>query len=279
LRAAADGLIARILGATGAVPPPGKPPRALRQNACIDLSRPPMSKTRSLRISSQPTAADRPALTPEQKRFNKLLEQTEQARKVLAEWREQLPLVLQAQQQVLVPLQAEVDAARKQLALALDRLLEQPQWAKRDRAALRELACDVAAELLDAQDEPDPELKAVYDRHADVDFDTELQQTRQAMKSLTEAMTGVDLGDDSFASDEDLMRRLHQKMSEQQAAAEAAAAAAARGRNAVRPPRRSGARPRRSRPRSRCARSSASWPARCTRTARPTSASAAPRPR
>jgi hypothetical protein len=204
---------------------PGKPPRPLRQNGCIDLSSPPMSKTRSLRISSQPAAADRPALTPEQKRFNKLLEQTEQARKTLAEWREQLPLLLQARQQVLVPLQAEVDAASKQLALALDRLLEQPHWAKRDRAALRELVCDVAAELLDAQDEPDPELKAVYDRHAEVDFDTELQQTRQAMKSLTEAMTGVDLGDDSFESDEDLMRRLHQKMSEQQAAAEAAAAA------------------------------------------------------
>lgn len=183
-----------------------------------------MSKTRSLRITAHPAAADRPALSPEQKRFNKLLEQTEQARKTLADWREHLPLYLQAQQQVLAPLQAEVDAARKQLALVLDHLLEQPQWARRDRATLRELACDVAAGLLDAQDEPDPELKAVFDRHADVDFDTEMQETRQAMKSLTEAMTGIDLGDDEFESDEALMRRLHQKMTQQQAADEAAAA-------------------------------------------------------
>ena len=76
---------------------------------------------------------------------------------------------------------------------------------------MRELVCDSAAELLDADGEADPALKALFDKHSDTDFDTEQQQTRLAMKDMVEAMTGLDLGGDAeIASDQDLFKRMHE---------------------------------------------------------------------
>jgi len=60
---------------------------------------------------------------------------------------------------------------------------------------MRELLCEVAGELLDARGQ-DTELKAMFDKHAEVDFDTEQRESMLAMKELTEAMTGLNLGDD-----------------------------------------------------------------------------------
>ena len=87
---------------------------------------------------------------------------------------------------------------------------------------------------------------------------------------MVEAMTGMDLGDDAIASEADLFERMQQGLTDDE-----------RGRTAEVPPRRaararrsSGARPKRNWRRSRCAKSSASWPARCTPTARPTPARA-----
>jgi hypothetical protein len=63
------------------------------------------------------------------------------------------------------------------------------------------------------------ELKALFDKHAEVDFDTEQRERMRAMKGLAEAMTGVDLGDEEgIASDADLFERLQQGLQEQLAA-------------------------------------------------------------
>jgi PIN domain nuclease of toxin-antitoxin system len=113
--------------------------------------------------------------------------------------------------QLVVPLIVQLEAGQREWAFALDRLLGQPGWTKAERALMRELVCDGAAELLDADGEADPALKALFDKHSDTDFDTEQQQTRLAMKDMVEAMTGMDLGDDAdIASDEELFKRLHE---------------------------------------------------------------------
>jgi hypothetical protein len=55
-----------------------------------------------------------------------------------------------------------------------------------------------------------------------VDFDTEQRESMLAMKELTEAMTGLDLGDDEgIGTHEELLERLHQGLQEQVAAEEA----------------------------------------------------------
>lgn len=69
-------------------------------------------------------------------------------------------------------------AARRQRVFALDELLGQPRgWTKTDRESLRDLVCDAASELLHARngDDDDDELKALFARHAEIDFDTERQ--------------------------------------------------------------------------------------------------------
>jgi hypothetical protein len=92
---------------------------------------------------------------------------------------------------------------------------------KAERGTLRELLCEAASELLAARGE-DADLKALFDKHAEVDFDTEQREMMRAMKGLAEAMTGLDLGDDEgIDTDKDLFARLQQGLQEQAAAEEA----------------------------------------------------------
>jgi hypothetical protein len=169
-----------------------------------------MSRVQGLQIAS---ASGESALTPEQKRFNTLIRQIEQARRTLAAWRDNVPLYLQAHAERIVPLIAALAAARTERAFMFDRLLDQPGWSKAERATLRELICDSVAQILETADQDDPALKALFDKHADVDLDTERRQSRMALKGMMEAMTGLDLGDDAeIASDEDLFKRMQEHL-------------------------------------------------------------------
>jgi hypothetical protein len=180
-----------------------------------------------LQISSGDTAAP---LSPEQKRFNTLIRQIDQARQTLAAWHENIPLYGQAHLQLIVPLVKQLEAGKREWAFALDGLLGQPGWTKTERAFMREMVCDCAAELLAADGDTDPALKALFDKHSSTDFDTEQQEARLAMKDMVEAMTGMDLGDGAdMASDEELFKRLHEGLAaEAEAEAEREQARAAK---------------------------------------------------
>jgi hypothetical protein len=171
-----------------------------------------------LQISARAGSA---ALTPEQKRFNTLIRQIDQARRTLQAWQEQTPLYAQAYSQLIVPLAKALAAEQRLWAFGLDRALAQLGWTKAERATLREMLCDAAAELLSEGDEPDAALKALFDKHAELDFDTEQQQSRLALKDMVETVTGMDLGDDDIASDADLFKRMQQGLADDQAAAQA----------------------------------------------------------
>jgi len=171
------------------------------------------------------------ALTPEQKRFNTLIRQIDQVRRTLEAWQEQTPLYAQAYSQLIVPLMKALAAEQRLWCFALDRVLAQPGWTRAERDTLRELLCDAAAELLSEANgkgqgqgqgqgqEPDAALKALFDKHAEVDFDTEQQQSRLALKDMVETVTGMDLGDDDIASEADLFKRMRQHMADDDAAA------------------------------------------------------------
>lgn len=187
-----------------------------------------MSRPTSLQIA----AAGAVPLSPEQKRFNTLTRQIEQAREALRAWQQQIPLYQQAHHAVLGPLFESLDKARRDWVTAIDKQLGQPGWTKPEQRLLRELLCDAVSDLLEGLDEPDLLLKDLFDRHSEVDYDTEQQNVRRAMKGMVEAVTGMDLGeDDEIGSDEDLFQRMHQQMQaedeRQQAEAEARAQAKA----------------------------------------------------
>ncbi|MCY1235557.1 hypothetical protein D9M72_481790 [compost metagenome] len=105
-------------------------------------------------------------------------------------WHDGIGTYRQAHAQVLLPLEDELLAARRQWVFALDELLGQPRgWTKTDRETLRELVCDAASELLHARDgngDEDDELKALFARHAEIDFDTERQQMVRSMRDAAE---------------------------------------------------------------------------------------------
>lgn len=128
-----------------------------------------MSGIPGLQISSRTSGS---ALTPEQKRFNALIRQIEQARRTLAAWQENLPLFQQTYVQAVLPLRNSLVAAHREWIFALDALLGQPGWTRAERATLRALVCDAAGELLEI-DEDDAALKAVFDKNSEVDFDTD----------------------------------------------------------------------------------------------------------
>lgn len=188
-----------------------------------------MSRNTSLQIAAAGTAP----LSPEQKRFNTLTKQIEQARATLQDWQQQIPLYQQAHHALLGPLFESLDKARREWVSAIDKQLDQPGWTQPEQRLLRELLCDVVGDLLEDQDEPDLALKDLFDRHSEVDYDTEQQNVRRAMKGMVEAMTGMDLGDEDehIESDEALLQRMHQQMQAEderhQAEAEARAQAKA----------------------------------------------------
>jgi PIN domain nuclease of toxin-antitoxin system len=159
-------------------------------------------------------------LTRDQKRFNTLVRQIEQARTTLRAWQDNIARYAQAHVQVLVPLQAQLRATRRQWIFALQALIGGRGWTRAERETMNELVCEAAGELLEA-DDGDAELKALFARHAQADFDAERLQALHALKELTESMTGLDLGDEAgIASEDELLRRLHQGMQQQAAAAD-----------------------------------------------------------
>ncbi len=171
---------------------------------------------------------DKP-LTPAQRKFNQLVRKIEQARAELLAWQEQLPVFAQAYSQRMRPLLADLAAQRRAVAIKVDAMLDQPRWNKTERRTMKAVVCSVTSDLLEDEwtDEADiPALKALYDKHAEVDFDTENRESVAAMKEMFEAMSGVDLGDGEFESEDELMQHAHERMRADAQAREQAAEAA-----------------------------------------------------
>jgi hypothetical protein len=172
----------------------------------------------ALKIS--PDQAGTP-LSPQQKRFNTLIRQIEQARQTLAAWHDCIPSYRQTQAQVLWPLEDELRAAHRQWVFALDELLGQRAWTKTERATIHELVCETTGALLHAHD-GDEALKALFARHAGVDYATERQKQIRAMKDVAHAVTGLDLDHvEDGETEGEFFERVQQGLYERAAAEEA----------------------------------------------------------
>jgi hypothetical protein len=177
-----------------------------------------MSGKKSLQISSRRSET---RLTPEQERFNFLIVQIGKVRKARAEWEANLLKFRQDQSLKLQPLRASLTAVCRESVFTLDRLLDQPGWSRAERAALRDMLCGTAGALLEANGD-DAELKAVFDTHSRVDFDTAKQDELQRLKAEAEEFTGFNLGDvDGIRTEEDLVQRMYEEMAAREAAAQA----------------------------------------------------------
>ena len=161
---------------------------------------------------------DAQALTPQQRRFNQLVRQIEAARAELLAWQEQVPLYAQAHSRRLRPLQAEFNACQREMVFKLDAMLAGPGWAKGQLQTMRQLLCSMAGLLIEdpASTEADiAALKALYDKHAATDYDTENRESLEATKEMLESITGFDLGEDMPDTQAGLFTRAQERMHEE----------------------------------------------------------------
>lgn len=165
-------------------------------------------------------AAGAAVLTPEQQKFNRLVKQIERVRADIAAWQEQAQRFAQGYAESVRPLLDELAACRREYALQLDRLIPHKAWTRSERKQLREIVCGVAVELLEeAQGDAVQQLKALHDRHADVGYDRGRREDAAMMKQMFEAMSGVDLGDGEFESEEALLQHAQQRLRDEAAQA------------------------------------------------------------
>jgi hypothetical protein len=98
----------------------------------------------------------------------------------------------------------------------LEQAYDEKGLTKSERRTISELIAGLAGELIEEQD--DAQLKAIYNRHSQSDYDSEAAAELEGMKSALEAMLGEELGNDiDMSSPEDLLQRAHAKMEEEYA--------------------------------------------------------------
>lgn len=181
--------------------------------------------TKTLQIADNPQAP----LTPQQKRFNQLVKRIEAGRARLEVLQRDVPLFEHAYHTQAQPLLDELLQCQLQMVDKLDALLAKRAkakdggWTATQRRTMKEVLSDMASGLIEEDRLPEAQaahLKTLHDRHADVDFDTGKEHALEEMKQVFEHFTGVDLGDRTFESPDDLLRHAQQQMQQKMQAAQ-----------------------------------------------------------
>jgi hypothetical protein len=150
----------------------------------------PSLTSTTVRIVSQ---SEQSTLSKAQKAYNKLIDKIGKQRKKLADWQATIPLFQQKMESKYGPVSLLYTQCRRELVHALDQAYANKGLSKNDRVLISDFICSVAAEILTEQD--DVELKAIYNRHSNFNFDEHTVEEREAIKSMMESTFDIDLGD------------------------------------------------------------------------------------
>ncbi|WP_349608088.1 J domain-containing protein [Cupriavidus sp. DF5525] len=166
---------------------------------------------------------NRPILSKGQKTFNSLIKQIEKRRMRLRAWETVTPSFQQRYVNDLLPLEQTLTDLQIRMVHRLDRAYEQKELTKAERRKLAAVITDLAGPLAGEDDG----LKAIYNKYSATDYDSETAAEIDGMKSMLEAVLGVELGDDlDISSPEELLQ--HAQAHIQQRQAEEATEAVAR---------------------------------------------------
>jgi hypothetical protein len=160
------------------------------------------------------------ALSKGQKAFNTLIRQIEKRRARLGAWETVTPTFQQKYVNELLPLEQTATDLQVRMVHCLDKVSGQKGVTPSERRTIASLITDLAGDLVAERD--DAELKAVYNRHSQSDYDSEAAAELEDMKSVLEAMLGVELGDDlDMSSPEEVLQRAQAQVQQRQAEAAA----------------------------------------------------------
>lgn len=156
-----------------------------------------------------------------QRRFRTLLAKVDRLKQQVRAWSERRG-DLNGAIAVFVATSERQHATMRELAVMLDGMFGRASFAKAEKKKLAAMICALTGELLEAGGHDD--LKAIYNRHSVVDFDSEEAEAEaaraQTMRSMLE-MVGVEFGDADVSTGE----KLQAFAAEQLRAAEAQAVA------------------------------------------------------
>ena len=174
--------------------------------------------------------APKAKLTAEQERFRYLIAQIQTARTAHATWERTAGKFRAEHTQRLQPLRASLRELSRGTVVEIDRLLGESGWSRVDRVALRQILW-VTADALLAANPDDLELRELFEKHGERDFDAVKQEEMQRLREEAEELTGLDLGDDDdIRTEEELVQRMYERMAEREAAEEERESARARER-------------------------------------------------
>ncbi|MEI6746623.1 MAG: hypothetical protein WCL34_11735 [Methylococcaceae bacterium] len=160
---------------------------------------------------------EKAVLSKAQKKFNSLIKKIDAQKKILVDWENSKTKISQRVNSEHQPLLDSFNQARAEMVYLLDRAHGDSFFKKTDKAKLKALICDMAAELIQ---EGMDELKEIYNRYNHTDFDTEAEEIEadmtNSMKSLMEKMFGFEMDDIDFSSIETVNEALQKRFQAQQ---------------------------------------------------------------
>ena len=178
-----------------------------------------MKSTTALDIAKATSKDTTGPASREHKRFQELLAKIEKAKQRLQSWQVKTPLFAEQHDKQVAPLQKKLIRERRAWAFEVEQLLlGGSHWSVAEKDVLQRMVCDIAHGLIDAGEQHDEALKSLYNRHAEIDFDSEEQEHVASMKAMFESATGIELGDEEApASMAELISRAKRKLAEEAA--------------------------------------------------------------
>lgn len=175
----------------------------------------PQSKNKIVHIDAK---AEKKTLSSAQKQFNSLTKKIDQQKKLLLEWQETIHVYNQKVEQEYEPLADTFNNHRLQWTQLLDRFYNLPLFKKTDKLKIRHLISETCQDLI--VDMEVDEVKSLFNKYSDDDYDTLSQETDAAvgelMKGLAKNMFNVKLDDDiDVSSPEKFHAHLQEKLREQ----------------------------------------------------------------
>jgi hypothetical protein len=155
-------------------------------------------------------------VSPAQKRFNQLLNQTETLANKIEATRALADAHRRVHAPTLAPLEKERNALVRQMALWLDGRLQRKGLSAKQKNTAREILCHLAAQLAGEGDEA---MRALYAKHNKTSLEDEEKADAADLKMFMEKILGEKMGPDDtpFDSLDDLLRASMAKMQEKAA--------------------------------------------------------------
>lgn len=110
------------------------------------------------------------------------------------DWETVTPVFQKRYVDELLPLEKTSAALQIRMVHCLDQAYDSLTKTERRKVAL--VIVDLAGDLIDEDEKEGKALKAIYDKYSPTSYDSEVATEVGGMKSMIEAMFGVDLGDD-----------------------------------------------------------------------------------